>query len=80
MPRSTIRNLSRSTDLLVVKDELMPGRRVVVAATAGPRLSGRKGIILGPGATATQVKVLLDGAKGFVTLHTRYVDLLDAPV
>lgn len=55
--------------LLVAKDELFAGRRIVVALSAGPRLSGRKGVILGPGATATQVKVLLDGAKGYVTLH-----------
>lgn len=76
MPRSTNRNLPKSADLSVAKDDLLPGRRIVVAASAGPRLSGKKGIILGPGATATQVKVLLDGAKRYVTLHARYVDLV----
>lgn len=40
------------------------------------RLKDKKGVILGPGATATQVKVLLDGAKAFIALHVRYVDLL----
>jgi hypothetical protein len=76
MPRSTNRNLPKSKDLMVVKDELEGGRRIVIAASAGPRLSGKKGIVLGSGATASQVKVLLDGAKGSVTLHARYVDLL----
>ncbi|OPY99260.1 hypothetical protein A5906_26420 [Bradyrhizobium sacchari] len=76
MPRSTNRNLPKSADLLVIKEELMSGRRIVVAASAGPRLSGRIGIVVGQGATATQVKVLLDGTKRFVTLHARYVDLL----
>ncbi|PPQ19462.1 hypothetical protein CV770_10750 [Bradyrhizobium sp. AC87j1] len=75
MPRSTKRHLPKSADLLVAKDGLLAGRRVMLAVSAGPRLSGRKGIVLGPGATATQVKVLLDGAKGHVTLHARYVDL-----
>ncbi|UGX91183.1 hypothetical protein G6321_00036075 [Bradyrhizobium barranii subsp. barranii] len=64
-------------DLLAAKDELLAGRRIVIAALAGPRLSGKKGIVLGQGATATQVKVLLDGAKGYVILHARYVDLFE---
>lgn len=79
MPRSTNRNLPKSADLMVIKEELIAGRRIVVAAAAGPRLSGRRGVILGPGATATQVKVVLDGAKRFVTLHARYIDLLRNP-
>ncbi|MCP1766050.1 MULTISPECIES: hypothetical protein [Bradyrhizobium] len=77
MPRNTNRNLPRSADLLAAKDELLAGRRIVIASLAGPRLSGKKGIVLGQGATATQVKVLLDGAKGYVILHARYVDLFE---
>ncbi|QOZ51865.1 hypothetical protein [Bradyrhizobium sp. CCBAU 53338] len=76
MPRSTNRNLPKSADLLLAKDELLAGRRVVVASSAGRRLGGKAGTILGPGATATQVKILLDGAKRYITLHVRYVDLL----
>ncbi|UFW50562.1 MULTISPECIES: hypothetical protein [Bradyrhizobium] len=76
MPRSTNRNLSKSADLLVIKEELMTGRRIVVASSAGLRLSGRVGIIVGRGGTATQVRVLIEGTKRFVTLHARYVDLL----
>jgi hypothetical protein len=79
MPQSTNRDLPKLADLLVVKDELMGGRRIIIAASAGPRLSGKRGIVLGPGATASQVKVLLDGSKRFITLHARYVDLLKSP-
>jgi len=79
MPRSTNRNLSRRDDPAVVKEGLVSGRRIVVGATAGPRLGGKKGFVLGPGATANQVRVLLDGSKGPITLHVRYVDLLKGP-
>ncbi|WP_051335049.1 hypothetical protein [Bradyrhizobium sp. Ai1a-2] len=71
MPRSTYRNLPKAADLLAVKDELVAGRRIVVGPSAGQRLSGKKGIILGPGATATQVRVLLDGSKGYRTATTK---------
>lgn len=54
MARSTNRNFPKSEDLMVVKEELEGGRRIVVAASAGPRLSGKKGIVLGPGATASR--------------------------
>ena len=77
MPRSTNRDLSKWDDPGVVKEELVGGRRIVVATTAGPRLGGKKGFVLGPGATANQVRVLLDGSKGPITLHARYVDLLN---
>lgn len=77
MPRSTNRDLSKWDDPGVVKEELVGGRRIVVAATAGPRLGGKKGFVLGSGATANQVRVLLDGSKGAITLHARYVDLLN---
>ena len=76
MPRSTNRNLPKSADLLAVKEELVAGRRIVVNVSAGPRLRGKEGFILGPGSTTSQVRVLLDGAKGYLTLHVRYVDLI----
>lgn len=76
MPRSTIRKLPASTDLLLVKEELIGGRRIFVTPEAGSRLAGKRGIILGIGATQSQVKVLLDGSKRHITLHARYVDLL----
>ena len=76
MPRNTNRDLPKSADLLAAKEELVAGRRIVVNASAGHRLRGKKGLIPGPGATATQVRVLFDRAKGYVTLHVRYVDLI----
>ena len=76
MPRNTFRDLPRTADLIVAKNELLPGRRIVVTAAAGVRLAGKKGIILAAGATPSQIKVLLDGSKHFITLHARYVDLV----
>lgn len=78
MPRSTNRYLVKSADLSVAKKELLPGRRVIVLASAGSRLGGKEGIILGFGTTPSQVKVQLDGAKSHVTLHVRYVELLQS--
>lgn len=76
MPRSTNRKLPALADLLLIKEELMGGRRIVITPEAGPRMAGKRGIILGLGATQSQVKVLLDGSKRYITLHARYVDLL----
>ena len=76
MPRNTDRNLPKLADLLIANEELLGGRRIVVAASGGPRLGGKRGIILGPGSTPSQVKVLLDGAQGYVTLHVRFVNVL----
>nr|WP_249803422.1 hypothetical protein [Bradyrhizobium zhengyangense] len=75
MPRSTHRDLPKSADLFITKEELLPGRRIVLTAAAGARLAGKQGIILAEGATPSQVKVLLDGSKRFVILHARYVNL-----
>ena len=52
------------------------GQLVVVEATAGPRLSGRRGVVLGLGVTRTRVRVLLDGSKGPITLHERFLGKL----
>lgn len=76
MSRNTNRNLPKLADQSVGKAELLAGRRVVVAASAGPRLGGKQGMILAPGVTANQVRVRLDGAKTCITLHVRYVDPL----
>lgn len=76
MPRSTNRKLPASADLLVIKEELIGGCRIVITPAAGPRMAGKQGIIVGVGATQSQVKLLLDGSKRHITLHARYVDLL----
>jgi hypothetical protein len=77
MPRSYYRELPRSVDLKLVKDELVAGRRVVVTAEGGSRLVGKTGTVMGAGATASQIRVLLDGTKNYTTLHARYLELLE---
>jgi hypothetical protein len=55
---------------------MIKGQRIIVASSAGPRLAGRSGIVTGKGTTKNQVRVLLDGSKICITLHARFVDLL----
>jgi len=57
---------------------LAKGCRVTVLTSAGPRLAGRHGIVLGNGNTKNQVRVLLDGSKGPLTLHARFLTELHA--
>ncbi|EHR01392.1 hypothetical protein Bra471DRAFT_02113 [Bradyrhizobium sp. WSM471] len=52
---------------------LSAGQLIVVQADAGPRLAGKRGVVLGTGATRTRVRVLLDGSKGPITLHERFL-------
>lgn len=75
MRRKFNRSLPKSSDLSIKNNELRAGCRVVVGASAGRRLMGKKGVILSVGTTRTQVRVLLDSSKSYVTLHVRYVDL-----
>jgi hypothetical protein len=53
--------------------ELKKGERVIVAASAGPRLAGRSGVIVRMGPTRSTIRVLLDGSKNCMTLNERYV-------
>jgi hypothetical protein len=53
--------------------ELKSGFRIEVAVSAGPKLAGKHGIVMGRGTTKNQVRVLLDGSKGPLTLHARFV-------
>jgi len=55
---------------------LSAGQFVVVQVAAGPRLAGKCGVVLGMGATRTRVRVLLDGSKGPITLHARFLEKL----
>jgi hypothetical protein len=69
-------NLPIVPDRSVVENKIIKGQRIVVASSAGPRLAGRSGIVTGKGTTKSQVRVLLDGSKSCITLHARFVDLL----
>jgi hypothetical protein len=50
------------------------GERVVISNAAGPRLSGKQGVVLGFGATRSRLRVLLDGSRGPITLHLTFVN------
>ncbi|MET4208930.1 hypothetical protein [Bradyrhizobium sp. LA2.1] len=71
------RYLPNVTDLTLVKNEMVKGQRIIVTAAAGPRMAGRHGIVLGSGGTRHRLRVLLDGSKGELTLHARFVDVLN---
>ena len=53
------------------------GQLVIVRAEAGRRLEGKQGVVLGAGATSTRVRVRLDGSKGPITLHQRFLTSLE---
>jgi hypothetical protein len=69
------RNLPMAPGRLVAEKSLIKGQRIVVASSAGKRLAGKSGIVTGKGTSKSQVRVLLDGSKGPITLHARFVDL-----
>lgn len=69
------RNLPSVPELTLVKNNLSKGQRIIVAPSAGPKLHGKLGIVVGKGTTSSQVRVLLDGSKNFITLHARFVDV-----
>jgi hypothetical protein len=52
---------------------LSKGSRIVVMRSAGPRLAGKEGVVVGNGATINQVRVLLDSSKHCITLHARFL-------
>lgn len=56
--------------------ESTAGEQVVVCDAAGPRLSGKQGVVLGFGAARSRLRVLLDGSKGPITLHVTFVNQL----
>ena len=69
-------NLPDLPDLSIVKNDFVRGCRIVVGEAAGPKLSGKKGVIVGPGATRSQLRILLDGSKNSITLHVRFLEVV----
>lgn len=66
-------DLQTASEPAIPVSELAKGHRICVASSAGRRLAGKHGIVVGKGATKNQVRVLLDGSKSFITLHARFV-------
>lgn len=71
------RNLPNLLDLTLVKNELVKGQRIILNTAAGPKMAGRHGVVLGSGGTRHRLRVLLDGSKHEMTLHARFVDVLN---
>ena len=71
--------LPKSPNLPIAEVRFVSGSRIVVANIAGPRLSGKRGLVVARGATASQFRVLLEGSKNPITLHSRFLDLLETP-
>jgi hypothetical protein len=58
-------------------EEWPPGTRIVVGKSAGARLGGRTGMVLGFGSTRSRLRVLLDGSRGPITLHVSFISRLE---
>jgi hypothetical protein len=54
-----------------------PGSRIQVKPTAGPRLAGKTGTVIGAGYYTKSLRVILDGSKGPITLHMTYLARID---
>jgi len=72
MTRSN-RSLPAASDLAVKENTFTKGREIVIAASAGTKLAGKRGVVVGKGTTKSQVRVLLEGSKNYITLHARFV-------
>ena len=64
----TVMNRSSS-----IKDEFAIGCRVEIKSSAGPRLSGKTGTVIGIGYHPESLRILLDGSKSPITLHFTYL-------
>jgi len=72
MPLSS--RISRSVaEQSAVAVRLDKGTRIAVAQSAGPRLAGKRGVVVGNGATMNQLRVQLDSSKHCITLHVRFL-------
>jgi hypothetical protein len=62
----------------VNKGQFMIGYRIEVNPSAGPRLCGKNGTVIGPGYHPKSLRVILDGSKTPITLHVTYVAIVNA--
>ena len=69
------RTLPNNAEVDALVSKLDEGSRIVVALSAGPRLAGRQGIVVGQGGTKRQFRAVLDGSKNPSTLHARFLSI-----
>lgn len=65
---------------VVHANQFFSGQLIVVRESAGKRLSGKRGTVLGRCATRSKVRVLLDGSKGPITLHASFLRPADRAI
>ncbi|TYO60875.1 hypothetical protein FXV83_41350 [Bradyrhizobium hipponense] len=53
------------------------GCRIEVRPSAGPRLCGKTGTLIGAGYHPKSLRVILDGSKSPITLHVVYVAIVN---
>lgn len=56
-----------------IKDKFAMGCRIEVKSSAGPRLSGKTGTVVGIGYHPESLRIVLDGSKSPITLHFTYL-------
>lgn len=56
-----------------IKSEFAVGSRIEVKLSAGPRLGGKTGTVIGLGYHPKSLRIVLDGAKSPITLHFTYL-------
>ncbi|RZM94497.1 hypothetical protein CWO91_39340 [Bradyrhizobium genosp. SA-3] len=61
---------------LSIKEQFTVGARIEVRPSAGPRLSGRTGTLIGAGYHPKSLRIILDGSKTPITLHFAYVAIV----
>jgi hypothetical protein len=56
-----------------IKGEFAVGSRIEVKPSAGPRLGGKTGTVIGLGYHPKSLRIVLDGSKSPITLHFTYL-------
>jgi hypothetical protein len=59
-----------------IKAEFAVGSRIETKPSAGPRLVGKTGTIVGAGYHPQSLRILLDGSKSPITLHVTFVEVV----
>ncbi|MDA9427004.1 hypothetical protein XH97_33545 [Bradyrhizobium sp. CCBAU 53380] len=59
-----------------IEGEFTIGSRIEVKPSAGPRLCGKTGTLIGAGYHPKSLRVRLDGSKFPITLHVSYVAIV----
>jgi hypothetical protein len=59
-----------------IEAEFAVGSRIEIKPSAGPRLVGKTGTIVGAGYHPQSLRILLDGSKSPITLYITFVEVV----